>query len=164
MYNLVACYDTLELKSRGDVLSDKVSSQSCQTYKRCSKWRSASTCPLHHLHFVPTIPSIVKHRLHVCCLLSRPPLHPGVPQLPGLARRRPQDLPVRVHPHRHDPRPQVLRFCILTGGKIIDLFSPMSTAAKSPVSACSSRSRVTADCAASPLLPSNGAAKQVSSL
>ena len=26
MYNLVACYDTLELKSRGDVLSDKVSS------------------------------------------------------------------------------------------------------------------------------------------
>ena len=44
MYNLVACYDTLELKSRGDVLSDKVSSQSCQTYKRCSKWRSTSTC------------------------------------------------------------------------------------------------------------------------
>ena len=56
------------------------------------------------------------------------------------------------------------RFCILPGGKIIDLCSPMSTAAKSPVSACSSRSRVTADCAASPLLPSNGAAKQVSSL
>ena len=26
MYNLVACYDTLELKSRGDVLSDKVNS------------------------------------------------------------------------------------------------------------------------------------------
>ena len=24
MYNLVSCYDTLELKSRGDVLSDKV--------------------------------------------------------------------------------------------------------------------------------------------
>ena len=113
MYNLVACYDTLELKSRGDVLSDKVSSQSWQTYKRCSKWRSTSTCPLHHLHFVPTIPSIVKHRLHVCCLLTRPPLRPGVSQLPGLARRRPQDLPIRVHPHRHDPRPQVTQTTVL---------------------------------------------------
>ena len=27
MYNLVSCYDTLELKSRGDVLSDKVDNQ-----------------------------------------------------------------------------------------------------------------------------------------
>ena len=84
MYNLVACYDTLELKSRGDVLSDKVSSQSCQTYKRCSKWRSASTCPLHHLHFVPTIPSIVKHQLHVCCLLTRP-----LPRCTSAPRPRP---------------------------------------------------------------------------
>ena len=89
MYNLVACYDTLELKSRGDVLSDKVSSQSCQTYKRCSKWRSASTCPLHHLHFVPTIPSIVKHRLHICCLLTRPPaqVYLSSPASPGAGLR-----------------------------------------------------------------------------
>ena len=133
MYNLVACYDTLELKSRGDVLSDKVSSQSCQTYKRCSKWRSASTCPLHHLHFVPTIPSIVKHRLHVCCLLTHPPLRPGVPQLPGLARRRPQDLPVRVHPHRHDPRPQVLWNTVLIASAFYQAVRLLTSAARCPL-------------------------------
>ena len=38
---------------------------------------------------------------------------PGVPQLPGLARRRPQDLPVRVHPHRHDTCPQVIWTTVL---------------------------------------------------
>ena len=124
MYNLVACYDTLELKSRGDVLSDKVSSvlpsmqamfemeEKAPIYQRFHMPISSPTFCTHHTEYRQT---------SVTCLLSTDPPPappPGVPQFPGLARRRPrvprpQDLPVRVHPHRHDTRPQVIQTTVL---------------------------------------------------
>ena len=92
MYNLVACYDTLELKSRGDVLSDKVSSvlpsmqamfemeEKAPIYQRFHMPISSSTFCTHHSEHRQT---------SVTCLLSTdpPPLRPQVylssPASPG---------------------------------------------------------------------------------
>ena len=79
MYNLVSCYDTLELKSRGDVLSDKV-----VTKMFCK--------------YVFTDCDLIDNQIQLIV---------GLHERHRRGRRGDAaDLPERVYPDRHDPRDQ----------------------------------------------------------